>query len=54
MNQNTVNRRKSVNRPLAYPGAAKPRYFRDKFIDGCLAVVTGAGACTIFFFLTAL
>ena len=54
MKKNTVKHHKSVRRFIPYPGAANRRYFLDKFLDGCLAVATGAGACTIFFFLTAL
>ena len=49
MKKNTVKNRKPR---VPYPGAADRRYFLNKFIDGCLAVATGAGACTIFFFLT--
>ena len=45
MKKNTVKNRKPH---IPYPGAAEPRYFLNKFIDGCLA---GAGACTILFFL---
>ena len=52
MKKNTVKHRKPCTRPLPYPGAAEPRYFLNKFIDGCLAVATGAGAFTIFFFLS--
>ena len=48
MKKNNVKR----TRALPYPGAAEPRYFLNKIVDGCLAVATGAGACTIFFFLT--
>ena len=54
MKKNTVKRTKKTVRPLPYPGAAEPRYFLNKFVDGCLAVATGAGACTILFFLTVL
>lgn len=46
-NQKNVKR----NRPLPYPGAAEPGYFLNKVIDGCLAIVTGAGACAILFVL---
>ena len=49
MHKKTVKNRKPR---VPYPGAADRRYFLNKFIDGCLAVATGAGACTIFFFLT--
>ena len=52
MKKHTVKHHKTNIRPLPYPGAADRRYFLNKFIDGCLAVATGAGACTIFFFLT--
>ena len=48
MKKNTVKNRKPH---IPCPGAAEPRYFLNKFIDGCLAVATGAGACTILFFL---
>ena len=34
-----------------YPNAAEPQYFLDKLVDGALAVVTGMGTLTIFFFL---
>lgn len=34
-----------------YPNAADPRYFVDKLVDGILAVATGMGAVTIFFYL---
>ena len=51
MKKNTVHHHKSNRRAIPYPGAAEPRYFLNKFIDGCLAVATGAGACTILFFL---
>ena len=54
MKKNTAKRTRSNIRPLPYPGAAEPRYFLNKFVDGCLAVATGAGLCTIFFFLTVL
>ena len=50
MKKRNVNR----TRALPYPGAAEPRYFLNKFVDGCLAVATGAGLCTILFFLTVL
>ena len=53
MKKNNVKHQKS-SRSIPYPGAANRRYFLNKFLDGCLAVATGAGACTIFFFLTAL
>ena len=52
MKKNTVKTVKNREPRVPYPGAAEPRYFLNKFIDGCLAVATGAGACTIFFFLT--
>ena len=52
MKKNTVQHHKANVRTIPYPGAAEPRYFLNKFLDGCLAVATGAGACTIFFFLT--
>lgn len=45
----TARHRASHRRP--YPNAADPRYFLDRFIDGALAVATGMGAITIFFFL---
>ena len=48
MKKNTVKYRKPS---IPYPGAADRRYFLNKFLDGCLAVATGAGACTILFFL---
>ncbi len=35
----------------AYPNAASPEYFRNKLVDGILAVTTGIGAITIVFFL---
>ena len=54
MKKNTAKRTRSNVRPLPYPGAAQPRYFLNKFVDGCLAVATGAGLCTILFFLTVL
>lgn len=41
-------------RPLPYPNAAEPKYFLNKFIDGVLAVATGAGTFTILFFLMTL
>ena len=47
MKKHTVKKAKSNVRPLPYPGAAQPRYFLNKIVDGCLAVATGAGACTI-------
>ena len=53
MKKHPVSRRKN-NRPLPHPGAADRRYFRNKVVDGCLAVATGAGACTILFFLAIL
>lgn len=34
-----------------YPNAADPSYFIDKLVDGMLAVVTGMGSITFFFFL---
>lgn len=34
-----------------YPNAADPHYFIDKLVDGALAVATGMGTITIFFFL---
>lgn len=34
-----------------YPNAADPQYFIDKLVDGALAVATGMGTLTIFFFL---
>lgn len=34
-----------------YPNAADPTYFIDKLVDGMLAVVTGMGSITFFFFL---
>ena len=34
-----------------YPNAAEPGYFIDKLVDGMLAVVTGMGSITFFFFL---
>ena len=34
-----------------YPNAADPSYFIDKLVDGMLAVVTGLGSITFFFFL---
>ena len=34
-----------------YPNAADPSYFVDKLVDGILAVATGIGAATIFFYL---
>lgn len=34
-----------------YPNAADPVYFIDKLVDGMLAVVTGMGSITFFFFL---
>lgn len=54
MKKNHASRNRSNIRPLPYPGAAEPRYFLNKFIDGVLAVVTGAGTFTILFFLTTL
>ena len=54
MKKHTVKKARSNVRPLPYPGAAQPRYFLNKFIDGCLAGATGAGLFTIFFFLTVL
>lgn len=47
MKKNNVKRTKA----LPYPGAAEPRYFLNKIIDGCLAMAAGAGACTILFVL---
>ena len=37
-----------------YPNAADPSYFIDKLVDGMLAVVTGLGSITFFFFLVTL
>lgn len=34
-----------------YPNAADPTYFIDRLVDGMLAVVTGMGSITFFFFL---
>lgn len=51
MKKNTVKHHKTVRYAAPYPGAAENRYFINKFIDGCLAVATGAGAFTILFFL---
>lgn len=34
-----------------YPNAADPRYFLNRVIDVALAVATGMGAITFFFFL---
>lgn len=51
MKKNTVSRTRSNVRPLPYPNAAEPGYFLNKFIDGVLAVATGAGTFTILFFL---
>lgn len=45
------NRTNPNVRPLPYPNAAEPRYFLNKFIDGCLAAITSAGTFTILFFL---
>lgn len=33
------------------PNAADPQYFINKLVDGILAVTTGMGTLTIFFFL---
>lgn len=38
-------------RRYAYPGAAEPRYFAEKLLDGVTAVVTGMGAIAVLFFL---
>ena len=53
MKKHPVTRRMN-RRPLPHPGAADRRYFLNKFVDGCLAVATGAGTCTILFFLAIL
>ena len=37
-----------------YPNAAEPGYFLDKLVDGMLALVTGMGSVTFFFFLVTL
>lgn len=34
-----------------YPNAADPSYFLNKLVDGVLALVTGMGSITFFFFL---
>lgn len=34
-----------------YPNAADPSYFLNKLVDGVLAIVTGMGSITFFFFL---
>lgn len=34
-----------------YPNAADPQYYLNKLLDGALAVATGMGCVTIFFFL---
>ena len=34
-----------------YPNCADPHYFLDKILDGLLALATGMGTVTIFFFL---
>lgn len=34
-----------------YPNAADPEYFLHKVLDGILAVTSGMGCLTIFFFL---
>ncbi len=48
-----IHRRKSHPslRCRPYPNAADPSYFVDKLVDGILAVATGIGAATIFFYL---
>ncbi len=33
------------------PNAADPSYFIDKLVDGILAIATGMGTVTFFFFL---
>ena len=48
-----IHRHKSHHslRCRPYPNAADPSYFVDKLVDGILAVATGIGAATIFFYL---
>ena len=50
-----TTRRRSYSSPVirryAYPGAAEPRYFLEKLLDGLTALVTGIGAVTVFIFL---
>lgn len=38
-------------RRYPYPGAAEPRYFAEKILDGLTALATGIGAVTVFLFL---
>ena len=44
-----ITNARRYNRP--YPNAAEPGYYIQKFLDAALAVATGMGTITIFFFL---
>ena len=43
----------SVRQPM-YPGAADPRYFKEKALEILTAVLSGTGAVTVMLFLVAM
>ena len=53
----TRTHRTYSSRPIrryAYPGAAEPRYYLERALDGLTALATGIGAVTVFLFLATL